>query len=85
MVINNLNIFRAICRPTKADTKLVIDPNTPLTTAVTLQSFKPVSRGRSHVLKCCRKVELHELAQCLPLNLGKALATLKLKQDFSLF
>ncbi len=85
MVIDNLNIFWAICCPAKADAKLVIDPNTPLTSAVTSQRFKPVSRWHAHVFKCHCKIKLHELAQGLSFNLGKALVRFKPEQGLCVF
>ncbi len=77
MVINDLNIFRSIGCPAKADAKLVIDPNAPLPLPVTYQHFRLVTHWHAHVVKQSCKIKLYELSQCLPFNLGKALACLK--------
>jgi hypothetical protein len=51
MIINNLNILGSIRSPTKADTELVIDPNTPLPLSISLERFKPIARRHAQIIK----------------------------------
>jgi hypothetical protein len=51
VVIDDFNVCRPCIRPLKADAKLTIDPDAVLTSPVTVQCLKPVTRRGSQVSK----------------------------------
>jgi len=71
VVINDLNIFGALCRPDKTHTPLLIDANTVLPAAVARQLFKMVAGRRLKELQghCCS--QLSQLALSDFLDVGK--------------
>lgn len=63
MVIDNFNIGRPHLGPAKTNAPLVIDADTMLTGAITLQPFKTIAGRRSQVLKFSRRIDHIEFAR----------------------
>jgi len=61
MVINDLDVMRITAFPNKADTPLLIDPDTVLPFSVMMQSLKVVGRRNSQGLENARGIENLEL------------------------
>jgi hypothetical protein len=68
MVVCDFNIISVSAFPVKADSPLIVDPDTVLPLTVTLQGLKPVARRDSKVLKEPDLVEVKELSTCNPFN-----------------
>jgi hypothetical protein len=69
MVINNFDIFWSFCSPPEANPELIIDPDTPLTLAISAQFLEPISGRNSQIVQVLREIELHKLSQGLPFDL----------------
>jgi hypothetical protein len=63
VVVHDLHIFSVGARPAKADAKLVVDADAPLTRTIALQLLEPVPRWRTQIVDATRQVELLQLAQ----------------------
>jgi hypothetical protein len=63
MVVNNLNISRSLISPTKTNSELVIDTNTPLALSVAAECLKAISRWHTHIIQVLRQIELNQFAQ----------------------
>jgi hypothetical protein len=64
VVIDDFNICRPCIRPLKADAKLTIDPDAVLTSPVTVQCLKPVTRRGSQVSKLNSSMQHGQLSSC---------------------
>jgi hypothetical protein len=58
LVIGNLDIERVAVIPSKADPVLVVDANTVLSCAISLQRLQSIRRGRSQVAKFFSAIDL---------------------------
>ena len=57
VIIDNLDIKRVLTIPSETNPILIIDPNTVLTFAISLQGLKPISRGLSQIVDGLRKTD----------------------------
>lgn len=57
MVIDKLNVVRAIRFPHEADVPLVVHPDAVLAFTIALERFQTIARGRPQVLNVPRGVE----------------------------
>ena len=80
MVIHYLHIFGARIRPTEADTVLLVDSNTVLTSPIASQCFKPVAGWRPKVVKTASDLQLPQLAARNGLDIGESLDTLTVRK-----
>jgi hypothetical protein len=62
LIVRDLDILRAVGRPSEANTKLIVDPNAILSGAVPLEGFKPVARRDSKILERGRDFKLEQLS-----------------------
>src|SRR5438128_12681704 len=73
VVIDDLDIFRGVFRPAKADAPLVVDADAVLPLTVMLKRFKPVGRGNAKVVEPVGGGDQVEFPFRNPLNvLGQA-------------
>ena len=73
VVIDDLDIFRGVFRPTKADAPLVVDADAVLPLPVVPKRFKPVGRGNAKVVEPVGGGDQVEFPFRNPLNvLGQA-------------
>jgi len=63
MVVNDLDIFRAFWRPSKAETPLVVDPDAVTPDPIPPQGFESIAGRRGKKLQCRRGFELRELTR----------------------
>ena len=63
MIVHDLGVFGIITCPAKAETKLIIDPQTPLARAITLELLKPVGWRCAQIFNASREVQLPQLSQ----------------------
>lgn len=73
MVINDFDIFRTSFRPPEAQSKLLVNPDAVLASAITTQSFQPIAGRYLKVLQLVCELKLAELPQRNPLKIHKAL------------
>jgi len=71
MVINDFDIFRTSIRPPKAQSKLVVNPDAVLASAITAQCFQPIAGRHFKIFQLSRELKLTELSQCNPLKIHK--------------
>jgi hypothetical protein len=64
MVVCYFNVIGVSVFPTKADPPLIVDPDTVLPFAVSLQGFQPVPRRNAKVLKVPGQVKIQEPPPC---------------------
>jgi hypothetical protein len=62
MIIDNLNVFRAVIGPAEYDPPLVIDADRMRANAVALQGFESVAGRRREIAERACIIELHQLA-----------------------
>lgn len=72
MVINDFDIFRASFRPPEAQSKLLVNPDAVLASAITTQSFQPIAGRYLKVLQLVCELKLAEFPQRNPLKTHKA-------------
>ena len=72
MVINDFDIFRASFRPPEAQSKLLVNPDAVLASAITNQSFQPIAGRYFKILQLVCELKLAELPQRNPLKIHKA-------------
>ncbi len=58
MIIYDFNIFRAIIRPDKTDSILIVDADAVLTAPAAFQRLKPVSGRRTEEIQRLRRIQL---------------------------
>lgn len=63
MVINDFDIFRANFRPPEAQSKLLVNPEAVLASAITTQSFQSIAGRYFKVLQLICELKLAELPQ----------------------
>jgi len=68
VVIHDFDIVSVTRPPAEADAPLIVDPNAPLSCAITSKSLEAVSRWNPEIVKDDRGVELAQLAQCHALD-----------------
>jgi hypothetical protein len=51
MVVHYFNIFRASGRPTKANTELIVDPNTVLSSPISLEGLKSAAGRDAQIIE----------------------------------
>ena len=68
MIIHDFDLFRMTLPPYKADSPLVIDPQTMLSLAIPFQGFQPIGRGKTQILQVNSGVECVESHECSLLN-----------------
>jgi len=71
MVVCYFNIIGVSVFPEKADSPLIVDPDTVLPLAISLQGFETVARGDPEVLKVPGSVKIQELSTCNPFDRAK--------------
>ncbi|HLX75879.1 MAG TPA: hypothetical protein VKR26_14120 [Terriglobales bacterium] len=71
MIINDLDFMRVAVPPEKADAKLVIDANTVLAPAVTVQRFQTICRKNGQVPELRRTVNHGQLPQGYPAQIRR--------------
>jgi hypothetical protein len=71
VVINDFNLVRVGALPVKANPPLVIDADTPLATAITSQSLKPIAWGHHQRPQVDRRIEHAELPASQSLNIQR--------------
>ena len=68
MVVDDLDVIGIIIVPCKADTPLVVDPDTMLAFPVTMQCFQVIGRRNPQGFKEARGIEHLEFNNRRPLN-----------------
>src|ERR1700730_11040361 len=69
VVIDDLNIDSIALREAKTHSPLVIDSDTPLTLAITLESFQTIRRRRFEVFNLNRRIQLRQSHRSSTANL----------------
>jgi hypothetical protein len=72
VVVDDLDVFWAEGRPYKTNAELIVDPDAVLTSAILLQSFKPIARRNAQIVQSPGYVQLFQFASCHSLNAAKA-------------
>lgn len=62
MIVDDLNIFRSILRPTKADAKLVVYSNAELADSRAFERLQSIHRRNPKVVKSLRNLQLAKLS-----------------------
>ena len=81
VVIDNLNLVRAVGLPLQADAPLLVDADGLLAFAVSLEGFEPVSGWDVEVVEFGDGVELGELAQRHAQECGREFAGLPVLEE----
>jgi hypothetical protein len=68
VVIHDFDIVSVTRLPAEADAPLIVDPNAPLSCAITSKSLEAVSRWNPEIVQDDCGVELAQLAQCHALD-----------------
>jgi hypothetical protein len=68
MIVGYFNVIGIPVFPVKADSPLIVDPNTVLPLAIALEGLKSIARRDSEVLKVSGLVKVQELPPCNPLD-----------------
>jgi hypothetical protein len=83
VVIDDLYVVRITRTPSKANTPLIVDPDTVLTGSVAFQRLKPIARRDAQEIQGGRSMDLQQLPVRNPLYVRrKAPAILTLKEPF---
>src|SRR5258708_1619853 len=61
MVVDDFDIFRSLCRPTKTDPPLVVDADRKLSAPIACPSFQTIARRRAKIVKTLGVVQHVEL------------------------
>jgi hypothetical protein len=80
VIVNDLNVYWSFRGPHETDSKLVIDPNTVLTRAISYKCLQSVSRRDSEILERRCPIQHRELAHCNGLNVDEALDPLAIEE-----
>jgi len=84
MVVYNLDVRRALCRPNEAHPKLVVDPDRVLPLAIAGQCLKTVARRRSQIAEVAGGVEVAQFPTRHLNKVGrKAFGTLAIEDGLS--
>ncbi len=81
VVIDNLNLVRAVGLPLEAEAPLLVDADGVLAFAVSLEGFEPVSGWDVEVVEFGDGVELGELAQRHAQECGREFAGLPVLEE----
>jgi len=84
-IVDDFHLSRPNRCPDKTDTPLVIDTNTVLTLAVTLEGFKAVSGRCSQEVQCLRRIELCKLSLSNGQEHAKAFGALAFEKRLRVF
>jgi hypothetical protein len=71
MVVCYFYVIGVTVFPVKADSPLIVDPDTVLTLAVAFKAFEPVARRDSEILKMPGPVKVQKLTPYSPLDRTK--------------
>jgi hypothetical protein len=71
MIIHDLNILRALCRPHNAHAESIVYSDAVLPGPLTLQRFQPVARGNAQIFQRLRAIEHSRFAHCRSFNAHK--------------
>jgi hypothetical protein len=82
MVVCYFNVEGVSVFPEKADSPLIVDPDTVLPPAIAFQSLEPVARWDPEVLNVSGPVKIQELSPGTPLNRAKLRHILVTEQLF---
>jgi hypothetical protein len=82
MVVCYFNVQGVSVFPEKADSPLIVNPDTVLPPAITLQSLEPVARRNPKVLNVSGPMKIQELSPGSPLYRAKFRHILVTKQLF---
>ncbi len=63
MVIDDFYIFRALFRPAKTNSILIVHANAMLTSATALQEFQPISRRDAKLIQLLDKIQLLQFSK----------------------
>lgn len=86
MIIHYFNVVRVASLPFKADTPLIVNPNTVLPQAVPGQFFQAIGRGDTQVFQSHSPMQHTQFAQRYLLYIGGQLVgTLAVEQLFGFF
>jgi hypothetical protein len=80
MIVHDLDIFGASSSPSKADTPLVVDPNTVLPRALAPQCLQAIPWWNSEVIKATGDLELPQLSSRDVSNLNESPDSTALRQ-----
>jgi len=81
MIVHNFNVMRIAIPETKTDSPLLVDADTPLTTAISRQPLQPVARWRTQIGNIRRRVKHLQLSFGLRLNRPEPARTFPRKQQ----
>jgi hypothetical protein len=70
VIDDDLDVMSVVVDPPEADAPLIVDPDAVLTRATASQPFESIARGHVQVVERDGSVELSELPQRHPLNVG---------------
>jgi hypothetical protein len=83
VIVNDLNLIRIARTPAEANAPLIVDANTMLAGAITLEFLKPVAGRDAEIIKGLRGVNGDELSEHGPLQFRrKAADRASLEQRF---
>jgi len=70
VIVNDLDIIGVAVKPLKANSPWVVDPYAPLPGSVAFKLLKPVRRRYVQKVQTCGAMNLSQLPERCPLNLG---------------
>ncbi len=82
MIVCYFNVIGIAVFPAKADSPLIVDPDTILPFAIAFQGFEPVARRNPEVLKMPGLVKVQELTPCNSFDRTKFGHVLVIEQRF---
>src|SRR5215470_14871537 len=88
MIVDDLDVFGPVWRPTETDAPLPVDPDAELLSTVALESLKLISWWRAQLVEAYRRIEHIKLACCYcltssPLTRANAIAEESLSRPIS--
>jgi hypothetical protein len=63
MIVDNLDVFGPVWRPTETDAPLLVDPDAELSPAIALERLKLISWWRAQLVEAYRRIEHVKLAR----------------------
>ncbi len=86
VIINDFNFMGIVVfRPNKANTKLIVNPNTILPLSVVFESFESVGRRDLQIIQLCRSIEHPRLAESHRLDVMRQLSRKRTIEDLLRF
>jgi hypothetical protein len=85
VIVDDLYVCGSVWSPDEADTPLLINTDTVLSSPVIFQRFQPVAGRYLQILKNCRPVQLRKLSESRSFDVHPALYAFAVKEGLGVF